>query len=243
MTDPVSTQVCSSWATLEDLPEARPALSDDRWEELLLAATEILWALTGRQWSGEGCEATARLYHQQGVCLAYWPGGNPTMGVAAAMELIPRLVAGSTALKLPHDEVTEVVSVTIGATPFTGYRNQGSWLIRSDGRSWECCLTDDVTISYLWGLAPPRGGVRAAAAYAVELGRAEANDSACRLPKRVMNIQRQGISMTLIDPQRYLDKGRLGIPDIDQWIAAVNPSGIAERGWVWSPDVPRANLV
>jgi hypothetical protein len=58
----------------------------------------------------------------------------------------------------------------------------------------------------------------------------------------VVSVTRQGVTIALLDPQRYLDKGKLGIPDIDQWLAAVNPNAIPERGTVWSPDVPRARL-
>jgi hypothetical protein len=233
VTEPASPLLCAPWATRDDLdepPGTVPVVDPDRWDELLLIASEILWALSGRQWSGRSdppCTATATLYaDRQGLC---WRG----LGRAYAG-------AGFAALKLPHDEVTDVVSVTAGATAFTGYRRRGSWLVRTDGRAWSGDA--DVEIEYEWGNPPPVAGRRAAALYAVELAKAECGDSTCRIPKRVVSIVRQGVSMTLIDPQTYLDKGKLGIPDIDQWLMSVNPGALTERATFWSPDIPRATL-
>lgn len=243
MSEPTSTQVCAAWAVEADLPEAKPALPPERWAELLLVATETLWALSGRQWSGRAdppCEATATLYVEQGVCWGWWPGvldagyvGNWVRSPAAQAQR---------AVKLHHDEVTDVVSLSIGGVAFTDYRRNGSWLYRTDGRSWAEHAGLDVVVVYQWGKEPPLGGKRAVELFAVELGKAEAGDSTCRLPKRVISVVRQGVSMTLLDPQTFLKDGKLGIPEIDIWLASVNPKGLAERGSVWSPDVPRATL-
>lgn len=237
MTAPASSQVCSSWAGLSDLPEGdKPELEPAEWERLLLVATEMLWALSGRRWSGttgeDGCAGSAVLYREGNRCAGWsmvsWVDGG----------FLPRPSArGQQAMKLPHDEVTEILLVTVNDVAFTGYRATGSWLIRTDGGVWG---TDDVQVTYLWGLAPPEGGVRAVVQLALELAKAQVGDSSCKLPKRVVSVTRQGVSMTLIDPQRYLDKGKLGIVEVDQWLAAVNPLTLPERGSVWSPDVAQA---
>lgn len=237
--EPVSSQLCALWATEDDLPDAKPDLPPGAtWDDLLLVASELLWALSGRQWSGTGdCEATARLVRERGRCVGWWHDG----ALAGWQGFVSRPASiAQRDVKLPHDEVTEVVSVTSGDDAFTAYELRGSWLHRSDGGGWN---ERDFEITYRWGLAPPAGGVRAAAAYAMELGKAVAGDSSCRLPKRVVSVTRQGVSMTMIDPQTYLDKGKLGIPDIDQWLASVNPSAVPERATIWSPDVPHARLV
>ena len=238
---PVSESLCAAWATEADLPDSRPELPGGvTWDDLLLVASEMLWALSGRQWSGAGdCEATAELRRDQGRCVGWSLASSPIFGVAYR-DYLPRPSADSQrAVKLPHDEVAEILSVTAGGSAFTAYRRQGSWLYRTDGRGWD---EADITVTYRWGLTPPTGGVRAAVKLAIELGKDAAGDSSCRLPKRVVSVTRQGVTMAMIDPARYLDKGKLGMPDIDQWLASVNPSAAPERGMVWSPDVPRARI-
>jgi hypothetical protein len=237
---PASSQVCAAWATRDDLPDELPGeLSSAEWDEQLLVATEILWALSGRQWSGEGCEATATLYVDQGRCLGWWPGSG--MGLSRDYLTMPA-THNQRAMKLPHPEIVEVTTVTAAGEAFTAFRRLGSWLFRTDERGWNE-LRGDVVVDYLWGAAPPAGGRRAVIAYAIELGKALAGDASCRLPKRVVSITRQGVAMSLIDPARYLDKGKLGMPDIDQWLSAVNPKAIVESGVVWSPDLLQAHPV
>lgn len=234
MTEPVSTQLCAPWATRDDLPDPRPDLTDAEWDSVLLATSEILWALSGRQWSGTStppCQASATLHVDQGQCVGWWAGPS---------RYLPQQAAGAQRdVKLPHDEVTGIVSVTVGGAAFVDYERRGSWLHRTDGWGWGVA---DLDVVYTWGKAPPEAGRWHAVAYAVELAKARVGDSTCRLPKRVVSVTRQGVTIALLDPQRYLDKGKLGIPDIDQWLAAVNPNAIPERGTVWSPDVPRARL-
>lgn len=48
---------------------------------------------------------------------------------------------------------------------------------------------------------------------------------ACSLPSRWRSISREGISIDQIDNFDTLDRGRIGIFAVDQWIATVNPSG------------------
>jgi hypothetical protein len=238
MTEPASEWLCAPWATEDDLPEDRPDLpAGVTWAHLLLVASEMMWALSGRQWSGDGgCEATAQLLRDRDRCVGWLPAGWPPVG-AESFALAHPVQVVQRAMKLPHDEVTEVLAVTVGGQDFGGFQQRGGWLHRTDGGGWSGV---DVEITYTWGKAPPEGGKRAVVAFALELGKSAAGDSSCRLPKRVVNITRQGVSMALIDPARYLDKGKLGMPDIDQWLASVNPNAMAERGSVWSPDVPRA---
>lgn len=207
--------ICAPWATVDDLPATAPTLPPAEWERYLTAASEILWALSGRQWSGASCEETAR--YQGHAAVRCFPFEAPVL----------------TSLALPHDEVTAVTTVTVNGVAFTGYRRIGSWLHRTDGTGW----SGTVDIVYQRGLAPPLGGVIAAVTLAVELQKASAGDSSCRLPKRVSSVTRQGVTMTILDPQLFLGQGRTGLADVDQWLVAVNPSGRPERGSMWSPDV------
>lgn len=97
------------------------------------------------------------------------------------------------------------------------------------------------SVRFAFGTPPPPSGVQAAASLAAELALAWDNaDSSTRLPARVQTIVRQGESVTLIDPQDVLDKGRTGIPEVDLFLKAVNPAGLIGRSSAWSPDMGRA---
>lgn len=232
-----SSQVCAAWAVVADLPEELPDLPTGvTWDSLLLQATEILWALSGRRWSGRsadgGCDGSAEWHDEHGQC-AWWAAtGWP------ALWLGPRhCSAGEAVIQLPHDETTAVESVVVGGTAFTSWRQDGAWLYRTDGLPWR---GRTVVITYRWGLEPPATGKAKCVALALELGKAAAGDGSCRLPKRVTSVTRQGVSMTMIDSQKFLDQGRTGLTDVDQWLASVNPKARPERGSVWSPDIPVA---
>lgn len=207
--------ICAPWATVADLPATAPTLPPEEWARWLMLASEVLWALSGRQWSGASCEETARWVGEASWCLP-----------PATSQVL-------TVLALPHDEVTSVTLVTVNGVAFTGYRRVRSWLHRTDGAGWG----GTVDIVYQRGLAPPVGGVLAVVAYAVELAKAATGDTSCRLPKRVSSVTRQSVSMTILDPMTFLKEGKTGLADVDQWLAAVNPSGHPERGSMWSPDV------
>lgn len=122
-----------------------------------------------------------------------------------------------------------------------------SRLLRTDGQGWpdyqhlDRPLTEHDTfgIRYWRGTPVPPGGRRALAALAWELVRACQGDQECRLPDRVREISREGITMTMVDPQEFLTEGRTGITEIDLWLSTVNPTKQRSPSAVWSPDLPQ----
>ena len=57
-------------------------------------------------------------------------------------------------------------------------------------------------------------------------------DKACKLPDRVQNISRQGVSWTILDQQDFLEKGLIGINSIDNWLNATRggrPNAVRPR--------------
>jgi hypothetical protein len=116
-------------------------------------------------------------------------------------------------------------------------------------RLWPVCqdLTLDDTepgtfsIVYEWGMAPPELGKQAAAQLAVELWRAApGNQGDCRLPNKVTQIVRQGITMDrVVGMADMLRSGATGLQLVDAFIALVNPQKARMRSAVFTPDVPR----
>lgn len=252
MTSPTGT---ATWAAYADLPLAVANLhSPDRWEQFLALATDVLWSATGRRWRGANLTGEAVLraapprageggwpYHRSwGHCACY--------GGAGLAGLIWRDVSGHhepAKVRLPHPDVTAVDVVTIDGEPFTGWRLDGPYLVRTDGRGWPECH-DRSIVTYRFGKAPPIAGKAAAVELASEFGKAAYDgdeDVPCRLPERTRSVSRQGISFEVLDPLDFLDNGLTGLLSVDLWIKATNPNGRRQSAQVWSPDLARARRI
>lgn len=229
--------IVAPWATLDDLPEDRPRAHDPDYEALLWQASEVLYGLTGRQWSGE--RTSTRRLDRVGERLCWCSIG----GLAAAAWPAPRLLwayftnPGGRVLQLPDPPVVEVLTVLVDGDPVAVEAQLPVGLLRrADGAPWP---DDGVEVTYRHGLAPPVGGHRAAIQLTLELGKAWAQDKSCRLPQRVQTIVREGVTVTFVDKFEALDQGRTGVYEIDLWITSVNPAKLTRRSRVWSPDIAR----
>lgn len=58
----------------------------------------------------------------------------------------------------------------------------------------------------------------------------------CQLPERTTNVNREGLSYTIFDPQSYLEQGKTGLPAVDLWLSSVNNSKVSRPAGVWTPD-------
>lgn len=157
---------------------------------------------------------------------------------------------GSTAATVRLDgPVLSIVDVHIdGVVVDPGvYRLDGNLLVRTDGGTWpmrqdvnrEAFDDDTFEVQYRRGREVPAGGRRAVSALMVELHKARCGDAACKLPSRVTNIVREGVTYSMLDdPSALLDNGLTGITDVDLWLRAVNPHRTRTRMAVYSPDLP-----
>lgn len=92
-----------------------------------------------------------------------------------------------------------------------------------------------VRVHYKVGNNLPPGAPAAAFRMAEEYVKAS-QGKACALPERVTNINRQGVSWTILDPQDFLSDGLTGIGPVDQWLAQV---GLRSR-WMTMTDPLRS---
>lgn len=119
-------------------------------------------------------------------------------------------------------------------------------LIRRDGGHWPRCqdMTRPETepgtwsVKYTRGRKVPAAGIRAVSTLACEIYKQCQNDSSCRLPARVKQVQREGVTYTMFDPGEELDQGLTGLREVDAWIKTVNPHQLAEPPAVYSLDLP-----
>jgi hypothetical protein len=250
---------CAPWTELDDVRVCcvDDPPDDDTILEAIDSASEILYELSGRRYSGLCTETLrpcsrsteANLYSLHGsIQNVEWQGGGYGWGVCACQSAdacgcgtIPQIGLG----RIPVVGISEV-RIDGAVLPPSAYRvDEFRWLVRIDGGSWPCCqdlLADDATdldtfaVDVDFGTAPPVSGRRAASILACELAKSCVG-AECQLPRRVTTITRQGVSMTLLDPFDFLNNGSTGIYEVDLFLKAVNPSGRRRPMAVASPDV------
>lgn len=246
--DSPATLVCEPWATteqvlasgvnLDDIPEDTELLDD-----AVSIASDILFALSGRRWRGGGCTRIVTLEprpYRRPRSLAW---NHRRLVEVARLELLFGRTDRAHPLWLPDWPVTEITSVhdheDVVVDPSLYQLRNARRLDRLDPdtgrRAW--WPRYHFTVAYTYGQPPPAGGVRAAITLAAQIALAAVGSSECRFPKRVTSITRQGVSMAILDPMEFITKGQTGLPDVDLWIASVNPNGGRRRPTVWSPDV------
>lgn len=144
--------------------------------------------------------------------------------------------------------VNSVLEVKIGADvlPASAYRIRNSrWLLRVDGQAWPSQNLNapegsDGTwiVRYVRGLPVPAPGQAAAgelARYLLKKAHDRAASACGGLPERLKSIQRQGVSVELIDEQGLFEDGATGIEAVDLWLAVVNPDGRRQASRVINP--------
>lgn len=114
-------------------------------------------------------------------------------------------------------------------------------------QAWPACQRMDLPatetgtfqISYTHGEAPTLLGIEAATEFACQLYRAcPGTEGECELPAGVTKVVRQGVTVEVISSlAKMIRSGATGLPLVDSFIAAANPSGLRMRPAVYSPDV------
>lgn len=226
-------------------------------------ATQILWALTGRQFGL--CEITVRPCGSS----CRFPGGWMTFPVtgdggnmAAAGGWVPFVDASGAwrncgcpgmcscsarcevLLPGPVSSVTEV-HVDGALVPADAYRvDNNQILVRTDGECWPQCQdfdhsdlvdVDTFHVVYERGTAVPLAGQIAAGILACDF--AKTCTTGCVLPGNLQSLNRQGVDVQMVDPSTILGDGLTGISQVDQWIRAVNPYSLKGRVQTYSPDL------
>lgn len=118
----------------------------------------------------------------------------------------------------------------------------------TSGPCWPTCqdLTKEDTepgtfsVLYLRGKAVPAAGQRALGVLACEIHKQCVGAGDCRLPERVRQVTREGITYDMFDPGEWLDAGLTGLREVDTWLRAVNPHALHQPSAVYSLDLPAA---
>lgn len=251
----VETSCCPEWDTLG--PQVQSVA--------LAWSTYILWALTGRRYGP--CSVILRPCGPQcqtNFGYLTWPVGAPQSVGAGAPWMTPFIdsgtwrncgCAGGCSCKAAHEitlpgpvariDVVMIDGVVLDPSAYRVDSYRGLHvLVRTDGEPWPSCqdmaLANDAVgafaVTYQRGIDVPRAGQIAAGELACEFAKACAGQD-CALPQALSSLSRNGVEVTVADPETLLDSGRTGIHNVDMWIRAVNPAGLSQRSRVLSSDV------
>lgn len=197
-------------------------------QESIDTAVGVLWALTGRRFG----IWRATVY----PCPPGTAGLRTTTCSTVACDR-----AGSILLPGP---VNKLLAFTVDGTDIAldSLLLDGDRIYRRDGQPWpDQNLTRHPTqsgtwsITYLGGITPPAGAAHAVGALAREF-HAACTGGKCALPRRTTQVQRQGVTVSMVDPSDIYDTGATGITEVDLWIRAHNPHRQSQPATIWSPD-------
>jgi hypothetical protein len=238
------------WVTPEELG---PYAESEFAYEAAKSASNLLWALSGRKYSGittvtERYVCASRRY-RYGASIrnskAELINGEvyniPSSDIDFYYDITSDGTAQSARLRLRGRPVTKIHSIRnrLGKiiNPSQYYLVDHSTIQAVSGVPWTPC---DVEVTYTYGIEPPSLGKMAARTLAIEFAKLWAGDDDCMLPQRVTSVSRQGVSYTLLDSQDFIDDMRTGIYVVDLFLKSVNPDKARAKARVFTPDLPRA---
>lgn len=238
------------WVTPEEL--GTYAESEFAYEAAK-AASNLLWALSGRKYSGittvtERYVCASRRY-RYGASIrnskAELINGEvyniPSSDIDFYYDITSDGTAQSARLRLRGRPVTKIHSIRnrLGKiiNPSQYYLVDHSTIQATAGVPWTPC---DVEVTYSYGIDPPTLGKLAARTLAIEFAKLWAGDDDCMLPQRVTSVSRQGVSYTILDSQDFINDMRTGIYAVDLFLKSVNPDKARAKARVFTPDLPRA---
>jgi hypothetical protein len=234
-------------------PEELGAYAESEFAyEAAKAASNLLWAMSGRKYSG------ITTVTERYVCatLSYRYGPSVRNNKA-------ELVLGDV-YNIPYSDMDSYTAVTTdGLSPQSRIRLRGrpvqkihtirnrngtvveptsyylvdhSTIQATAGSRWTPC---DIEVTYTYGIEPPTMGKMAARTMAMEFCKLWNGDDDCILPQRVTSVSRQGVSYTILDSQDFIAELRTGLYAVDLFLKSVNPDGARAKARVFTPDVPR----
>jgi hypothetical protein len=235
-------------------PQAAGDLDEVTLGDAVTSASEILYFLSGSQWPGICVKTVRPVARPSNVTMQRWAAVIASYNGYWAPAIGTwdyDTWAGDQPVSIPLGvaPIANIVRVQIDGVTLdpSAYRiDNGRLLTRQDGGIWPVGQniavplgqpgSFSVTVGY--GGLPPQAGIDAAGIFAIELALASSG-SASRLPNGVTQVQRQGVTETMLDYTKFYQLGYTGIPEVDAFIMAVNPSGRRFRPRVISPDVVR----
>lgn len=244
---------CGPWALVADLPtDLDTAITTGTKTRALASASWLLWKLSGEQYGV--CETAVRPCRDvdpadvRSAGWLWWQTPSIDGWLPWPFECGCTRSCGCKRLERvtlpgPVRSIVEVVEDGV-ILDESAYRvDDRKTLVRLDGRTWPACqnLALPTTEPGTFGVRFTRGhpipvtGKDAAIALAAEMSKAMTPGvTGCALPDRVTSVVRQGVTIAVLDPMEFLDKGRTGMASVDLFLRAANPAGLQRRARIAS---------
>lgn len=239
--------LCEPWVDAADVDCAE--VDDlDLLERAATVASNLLFALSGRQYSGLCTDVVRPCRWADGAWAPYGTWGAWGR-VPACGCLCPGPVSCGTshdALPLPNTPVVSVTEVLVDGVALDEdwVIVDDRWAVRRSPERWPTSqyldrLADEEgtwQVTYTYGTAVPADAVEAARVLACELAKGWSTGGACRLPDGVTSVIAENVSYDLgptataglVDSVSTLTEVRL-------FLRAHNPHGLARRGRFINP--------
>lgn len=225
------------------LPEAASSEDIERQRHAEEVAISVLWALSGRQFGV--CPTLVRpcpepCYPDTGGSWLGGPGWYPAWvdgqwrNITCGCTGGGCFAGGPSVIHLPGP-VASVTQVEISGVTLdpSAYKLEGPLLYRTGGAQWpsqnlQRPLDEPGTWSVTYGRGiPVPAGVGVLVGSLTKEFLSACSGKACKLPRQVESVSRNGVSYRMVSPQPLLDAGYTGIPEIDLWLHSVNPNKLA----------------
>lgn len=225
------------WADVSEMPDPTNPFN----EMALEMASHILYKLTGEKF--QGIHTVTEMYNvnQNSQLMPTQPAV-----IRGQMYNLPRSSAGELKLYLRHRPIRDIVSITEMGTvlnPNSYEIRNRSFVIKKNKLPWLSDTLNEIEITYTYGALPPIAGKMAALKLAQELTLSWSDSPDCALPVRLSSVARQGVQITVLDPQEFLDKGRTGLYEVDLFLRVYNPDGARKKSKLYVPGRSRGERI
>lgn len=206
---------CGQWASWDDVARCGgnvPELDAAQQDIMLDQATEILYLLSGRKYPGI-CTATRALCYACQSCAPAICSCDPYPSVD---------LGGRYPVWAAWDVTLDGVLLDASAYEVRGRR----WLVRTDGQTWPLGMNwsasdpDAFSVTWAYGRQPPLSGRLAAARYALEQAKLCVGLPCGINPQSATNVNREGLTYTVLDVDGVIADGRTGLSSVDAWLVA-----------------------
>jgi hypothetical protein len=203
-------------------------------------ASLLLFKFSGEKYTG--IHTTTEIYTSDTNTFV---ATNPAL-INGNIYNLPRSSDGMRNLRLRHSPVRTIQSIEyMGSVldPSEYSLRNSAYVVRKQSLPWVLDSSSELSITYTYGTPPPSAGKRAALRLANEFILSDMGSPNCALPERVSSVSRQGVTLSVLDPNEFINNGRVGIYEVDLFLAAVNPNKAKKRPKVFSVDRPRGERV